>query len=156
MEGFLQIFELHKKDLEGIFGKFPEYKSFAQIIQVEYERWRTSDDESVKKLEKLIKQRKGKLSLDDWIQSMQSHGIPADKIAEVSKTAIPGGLYYEIALRQEKTAKKQETILYNTVNIPETDNIYYRDTTCRAFEGKILEVFHNVTAKNIPNIVILD
>jgi len=29
MEGFLNIFELHKKDLEGIYGKFPEYKSFA-------------------------------------------------------------------------------------------------------------------------------
>jgi len=29
MEGFLKIFECHKKDLEGIFGKFKEYKSFA-------------------------------------------------------------------------------------------------------------------------------
>lgn len=99
MEGLLAIFELHKKDLEGIFGVFPEYKSFAQIIQVEYERWQTSDDESVKKLEKILKQRKGKLTLDDWIQCMQSNGIPADKIAEVSKSPIPGGLYYEIALR---------------------------------------------------------
>lgn len=32
MQGFLEIFEQHKKDLEGIYGKFPEYKSFAQII----------------------------------------------------------------------------------------------------------------------------
>jgi len=32
MEGFLKIFELHKLDLEGIYGKFPEYKSFAEII----------------------------------------------------------------------------------------------------------------------------
>ena len=55
MEGFLKIFELHKDDLEGIYGKFPEYKSFAQIIQVEYERWQTSDEESVKKLEKMLK-----------------------------------------------------------------------------------------------------
>jgi len=39
MEGFLKIFELHKTDLEGIYGKFPEYKSFAEIIQVEFDRW---------------------------------------------------------------------------------------------------------------------
>lgn len=39
MEGFLNIFELHKKDLEGIYGKFPEYKSFAEIIKVEFDRW---------------------------------------------------------------------------------------------------------------------
>jgi len=44
MEGFLQIFEMHKKDLEGIYGKFPEYKSFADIMQVEYERWINTDD----------------------------------------------------------------------------------------------------------------
>jgi len=39
MEGFLKIFELHKTDLEGIYGKFPEYKSFAEIIKVEFDRW---------------------------------------------------------------------------------------------------------------------
>ena len=99
MEGFLQIFELHKKDLEGIYGKFPEYKSFAEIIQVEYDRWRNSDDESVKKLEKIVKQRKGKLTIDDWIVCMQSHGIPADKISEIVKAPIPGNLYYEISVR---------------------------------------------------------
>jgi alanyl-tRNA synthetase len=55
MEGFLEIFEQHKLDLEGIFGKFPEYKSFAEIIQVEYERWSSSDEESVKKLDKIFK-----------------------------------------------------------------------------------------------------
>ena len=32
MEGFLKIFELHKEDLKGIYGEFPEYKSFAEII----------------------------------------------------------------------------------------------------------------------------
>jgi len=36
---FLKIFHSHKADLEGIFGKFPEYKSFDQIIEVEYIRW---------------------------------------------------------------------------------------------------------------------
>ena len=43
MEGFLKIFECHKKDLEGIFGKFKEYKSFAKIISFEYDRWSFSD-----------------------------------------------------------------------------------------------------------------
>jgi len=50
MEGFLEIFEQHKVDLEGIYGKFPEYKSFGEIIQVEYDRWLHSDEESVAKL----------------------------------------------------------------------------------------------------------
>lgn len=70
MEGFLQIFENHKKDLAGIYGEFSEYKSFGMIIGVEYDRWKNSDDESVKKLNKVIQQRKGKLTIDDWIVCM--------------------------------------------------------------------------------------
>jgi alanyl-tRNA synthetase len=54
MEGFLEIFENHKKDLAGIYGEFEEYKSFGMIIGVEYDRWKNSDDESVKKLNKVI------------------------------------------------------------------------------------------------------
>jgi len=28
MEGLMEIFEAHKKDLAGLYGEFPEYKSF--------------------------------------------------------------------------------------------------------------------------------
>lgn len=41
--------------MEGVFGKFAEYKSFGDIIKVEYDRWLNSDEESVKKLDKLLK-----------------------------------------------------------------------------------------------------
>ena len=44
MDGFIQIFEMHKRDLLGIYGEFPEYKSFHNIIEVEYERWLTTDE----------------------------------------------------------------------------------------------------------------
>lgn len=96
----MSIFENHKVDLEGIYGKFPEYKSFGEIIRVEYERWLTTDDAQSLNLDKLLKKKKdGKLSIDDWIMAMQSWGISADKISEVSKQPIPGNLYYEIATR---------------------------------------------------------
>jgi hypothetical protein len=44
-------------DILGMDGflEFPRYKSFGKIIGVEYDRWRFSDDESVKKLEKIMK-----------------------------------------------------------------------------------------------------
>jgi len=99
MEGFIKIFEMHKKDLEGIYGEFPEYKSFAQIIQVEYERWLNTDDAQTQNLKKLLQKKKNKLTMDDWILCIQSWGIPADKVAEVSKTPVPSNLYYEIATR---------------------------------------------------------
>jgi alanyl-tRNA synthetase len=70
MEDFLQIFEMHKIDFEGIFGKFAEYKSFADIIKVEYDRWRNTDEVQKKNLEKILKSKKGKLDIDDWIIAM--------------------------------------------------------------------------------------
>jgi alanyl-tRNA synthetase len=45
---------------------------------------------------------------------MQSWGIPADRISEISGIPVPGDLYNEIALRQEKQAKAPENILYQT------------------------------------------
>lgn len=35
-----------------------------------------------------------KLSIDDWIVAMQSWGIPADAISQITKLPIPDNLYY--------------------------------------------------------------
>jgi len=39
MDGFLEIFRRHQQDLEGIYGVFPEYKSFKAILSEEFKRW---------------------------------------------------------------------------------------------------------------------
>ena len=56
---------------------------------------------------------------------MQSYGIPADRVAQISGIPVPGNLYDEIATRLEKTAKKPELVLYDLVHLPETVNLYY-------------------------------
>lgn len=80
IEGLLQLFQEHKKDLALLFGEFQEYKSFDAIIRLEYDRWAKTDDDKKLKLEKLLKQKKT-LSIDDWIFAMSTHGIPADAIS---------------------------------------------------------------------------
>jgi alanyl-tRNA synthetase len=156
MEGFLGIFEAHKKDLEGIYGPFPEYRSFSEIIKVEYDRWIHTDDVQGENLKKLLKKKNGVLAIDDWIVAMQSWGIPADKIAEVSGTPIPGNLYYEIATRAERVAKAAEKILYNTIHLPETVNLYYLDGHKFEFDAKVVAVYQNVLQQQKRNLVILD
>ena len=155
MDGLIELFQIHKEDLQEIYGEFKEYKSFRSIIEVEYDRWLKTDQEQKVKLEKLIK-KKGTLSIDDWIVAMTSWGIPADTIAQISKQEMPGNIYYEIAERQEKLAKAPEVILYNTAHLPETQNLYYLDHKQTEFTASIVEVFPNVTQNNVFNIVILD
>jgi len=87
---------------------------------------------------------------------MQSWGIPADKISEVSNTPIPGNLYYEIATRQEKIAKAPETVLYNTIHLPETKCIYFDDSHLFSFEAMVIDVFANVMEQGARNLLILD
>ena len=99
LEGFLRLFEEHKRDLEKIFGPFGEYKSFGDIIRIEYERWSSTEAGHKKKLEQLLLKTKGKLTLDQWIMAMESWGIPADAIAEICKCPPPDNLYNEIAAR---------------------------------------------------------
>lgn len=156
MDGFLGIFESHKKDLEGVYGAFPEYKSFGEIIKVEYDRWIHTDDVQGENLKKLLNKKKGVLSIDDWITAMQSWGIPADKISELSKVPIPGNLYYEIATRQERVGKAAEKILYNTIHLPETVNMYYVDSKQFKFEAKVIAVYQNVLQQQKRNLIILD
>ena len=157
MDDFLLVFQMHKKDLEGIYGPFAEYKSFDDIIRVELERWKNTDEVQKKNLDKLLKQRKsGKLTIDDWIVAMQSWGIPADRISELSKEPVPGNLYYEIAQRQERVAKAPETILYSTVHLPETENLYYQNHNLMDFEAKVVDVYANVLDGGKRNLLILD
>ena len=89
-----------------------------------------------------------------------NHGIPADRISEVTGKPIPGNLYYEIAQREERIFKGAEEILYDTTSLPETIAIYDKDNYQETFTGKIIEVFTNLDStsplngKN--NLVILD
>jgi alanyl-tRNA synthetase len=55
MDEFLEIFEKHKLDFEGIYGQFAEYKSFYDIIKVEFDRWKNTDEIQRKNLEKVLK-----------------------------------------------------------------------------------------------------
>lgn len=157
LEGFLRIFEEHKKDLEKIFGPFAEYKSFGDIIRIEYERWSSTESGHKKKLEQLLSKAKGKLTLDQWIMAMESWGIPADAIAEISKCSPPDNLYAEIAARGQKVTKAADPILYDTISYPETENIYYADHRCYEFTGKVVAVLKNVQEKEKgTNILLLD
>jgi len=156
IDGLLEIFEAHKVDLEGVYGKFAEYKSFGEIIKVEHDRWLHTDDVQADNLKKLIAKKKGTLKIDDWITCIQSWGISADTISEVAKLPIPGNLYYEIATRAERVGKKAETILYSTVHLPETENLYYKDSHALTFEAEGLTVFANVLDQGKRNLVILN
>lgn len=156
MPGFLDIFEYHKQDLEGILGPFSHYASFNEIIEVEYDRWINTDDVMKKNLQKLLAKRNGKLSLDDWDLCMSSYGIPADTISQLSGLEVPTNLYYYIDDKKSRLTKPPNVALYDTTHLPETENLYYKDHKLYEFDAEIIEVFENKSDPKNSIIVILD
>lgn len=147
VEGILELCEKHKEDLSTIYGAFPEYESFAEIISREYKLYKSHDDEQRKKLDQILKKNKGSLSLDDWIKCITSFGIPADLISQVTGTDAPGNLWYEIDYRQQQTMKAAAPVLYSTIHVPHTISLYDDEHDHRNYsfsDAKIVEVFPNV------------
>jgi alanyl-tRNA synthetase len=156
MEGLIALFQFHKKNLEAILGEFPPYKSFSEIIKIEYERWLSTDEKQKASLNKLIKKTKGKLSIDDWVHAVTTIGVNPDAVAKAGKIDIPSNLYSEIAKGQEKTVKLPDPILYDTTNLAPTLNLYETDHKLYKFDACILQVFSNKEMDNLNNIVVLD
>jgi alanyl-tRNA synthetase len=158
LKGLNELFESHIKDLSLLYGEFPEYKSFNEIIAIEYERWANTESGQQKKLVALIEKankKKEKLSMDDWINAVVSWGIPVDVISQLAKQPIPGDLYKEIDDRQAHQAKAQEQIVYDTIHLPETENLYYVDHRLYRFDAKIVAILQNKVQKEKGNNIVI-
>ena len=152
LNGLFELFERHKEDLKGIYGDFPPYKSFQGIIEMEYERWINTDKEQTVKLTKMLKKNNGKMRLEDWIVAVTTWGIPVDLVAQISKQAPPGNLYYAISELQEKQLPAiPSQLLYPTSTFPETISLC--DDPGLSFTGKIVSILENTEEKAV---VVLD
>jgi alanyl-tRNA synthetase len=66
-------------------------------------------------------------TINEWIIAVQSWGIPAETISQITKLPIPGNLHDKISSGQEQTVKAEGVPIYDTHDFPETENLYYKD-----------------------------
>ena len=164
-EGYMQLFECHAKDLEGLYGKFPPYSSFDTILRLEFERWTNTDESQALKLKKMLA-KKPQLSLEDWYLAVTSWGIPSDTVSKISGNPIPDNLYYYIDERKNKFVKAPDKVLYDTVHLPETVSLYFdhnKSDPARVsdfeFRSKLVEVLVNTSEEGQAgqrNVVVLE
>ena len=84
VDGLYEIFKSHAIDLEAVHGpgSFPEFKSLRTILELELQRWKTTDKTSHDKLDRLVKKAPGGiLGLGDWLTASTTFGISPDDIA---------------------------------------------------------------------------
>lgn len=83
MPGFLELFVHHQADLAEVYGESPEYKSFNSIIEIEYQKWSSTDEAQKKKLQVLFNKKK-KLDINDWMLAIETWGMSPDTITETT------------------------------------------------------------------------
>ena len=155
VDGLMQLFALHRKVLGSIYGPIDDFPSLRDIIDIEHKRWLNTEEEQKKKLMSIIKKNKGSLRLEDWIVAVTSFGIPADRVAEVSKSPIPPNLYYAIAEIQDRMVKQAAEVKYDTAGKPETENLYYVNHRMEEFDAKIIDIFKNKEEEGKGNNILI-
>lgn len=146
-----------------MYGKFEEHKSFEDIIKLEYQRYKNTDNEQKVQLKKHLQKQSGKLELKDWFVLVTSLGITPEVISEVSGLPIPDNLYYFIEEQRNCLAKRPDQVLYETNHFSETVCMYFDHLKAQNelksdfhFRGKIIGVLTNAQSQNMRNILILD
>ena len=76
IDGLYELLDYHAKDLEDIYGEFKKNSNIREIIQIEYDKWSTTDKEQKDKLKKILDKQKGTLNIMDWVIAINSWGIP--------------------------------------------------------------------------------
>jgi len=163
ISGMMRIIDAHRRDLEALHGpgSFPPFRPLRDVLEIEYQRWSTTDKDARAKLEKLQKKRGGKLQIGDWVTVVTTYGLDADQVSEIIGEPVPQDLYCKIAEQQERNQVKQAAAqLYDVVSIQPTDCLYYSQPggefmfSCEG--SKLVKVLENKEDGNKRNLVILD
>jgi len=146
-----------------LWGKdFPHIKEMRseiiEMLKVEEEKF----DETLKRGEGMVKRistelkakRKKTVPVETLTELYDSHGIPPEIVKEAAETMgltvdIPDNFYTLIAQRHMQTSKPveeevkpSEKLETAVANMPETEQLYYKDQYMREFKAKVLKVIN--------------
>lgn len=164
LAGILRLMDAHRTDLESFHGPgaFPAFPPLAEVLEIEYRRWETTDKDARAKVDRLLRKKGGALDIDDWITVVTTFGLDADQVSEITGTPVPGDLYSKIAEQQERNQIKTAALqLYDTSAVPPTECLYYSTKGgefLRELDGaRVVHAFANIEDKAAGhNIVVLD
>ena len=160
MKTLLEIFQMHRVELAKLYGAFEPYNSFADIIAVEYERWRSTDEKSKKLLDTYMKKLKKEMGVDEWINVHKSFGISPDKLVELLGKPLPDNFFSRLAELEDQKVRPPPQVLYETTELKPTEEIYDKDGRTFKFDAKVVAVLdfvkENGERTTEKKIVVLD
>ena len=162
LQTLMALFDAHREDLAEIYGPpGPKYTSFPEIISVEYERWKTTDEKASKLVEQYTKRKKGaELTVDDWVVMHKSYGISPDKLVELLKRPLPDNFFSRLAEMEDQKVRAPPQVLYDTVLLDPTEELFDPHPEMTEFDAKVVAVLAYVKEGGVKTgertVVVLD
>lgn len=151
VDGIVELFKMHMKGLSGFVPEFKNVKCLETVIPLEYKRWENGKQASIRNLQKLLKQSKNKLSIDDWICCIESFGLDPTEIHEISGNPIPDDLWLKFDEHRFRTMKFLKAPEYNLSGVPATVEHFNEQGNEHKYEWNA-----KVIARVKPNIIACD
>lgn len=151
VDGIINLFKMHVKGLAGFTKEFKNLKCLETVIRLEYQRWETGKTSSVRSLQQLLKKKKNKLDINDWILCIESYGLDPKEISEISQNPIPDDLWLKFDEHRFRTMKFLKPSDYNLSGIPFTVEHFNESANEHVYEWKA-----KVIARISPKIIVCD
>ncbi|CAL6020301.1 Alanyl-tRNA_synthetase [Hexamita inflata] len=163
VQNIITIFDAHRLDLQKLHGSntFQPFKALSEVISLELQRWKQTDEQSKAKVQKLMK-KSGSLTIQDWVTIVTTFGMDPDSVSKITGLEVPGDLYCKIAEFQERNQVKTAAVQHYQLNAEQsTEQIYYsRPNSEQLFKfdepNKIQKILNDVEDANKKQIIILE
>jgi len=127
-----------------------------EMLHVEEEKFRETIARGGALIKRITEELKSrgvkKFPVETLTELYDSHGLPPEIVKETAEAEgltveVPENFYSLVAEKHMQTSKPTETIEYEkwiedeVINLPETEELYYKDQYMTCFEAKVLKVF---------------
>lgn len=126
IDGIIGLFKSHIKGLKKFVPEFKNIRCLETVIKLEYEKWETGKQDSIRSLNNLLSKKKGDktLTIDEWIMAIESYGLTDIEISKVSGQPIPDDLGLKIDENKYRLRRLLEQSKYDVTGIPDTKEIF--------------------------------
>jgi len=148
-----KLVDLQVRTWRTLFPRLETAKGYIhEVIELEYGRFRELLDKAPSIVRRYVSKSSPGLSLDEYIELYESHGIPPELAAEISSklgfgASVPREFYSVLASRRVRVPikKVERTTLPGDVyerirKLPPTRRLFHEDPYMKSFKARVLDV----------------
>ncbi|MEM2006999.1 MAG: alanine--tRNA ligase [Sulfolobales archaeon] len=156
IDSTLKLFDLQVRLWRTLYPRVDSAKDYIHdVIRVEYERFRELVERAPSVVKRYLSRGTPGLSLEDYVELYESHGLPPELAAEVSiklgyPAYVPREFYSALASKRVKVPiKKVEALpvpkeVYEKAReLPATRKLFHEDPYMKEFNARVVEIIND-------------